>query len=450
MVISKLRNLVADPDFPRQEQLENLRYYKYAATDKSLLTKYVLRHYWNWAVTLFPRWIAPNLITLTGLILMMINVVIILAVVPDLRYEQDTPQWIYFSFAAGLWLYSTLDNVDGKQARRTGTSSPLGELFDHGCDAINCTYVALLQAAALGVGHSIEAAILFLVTVVGFYLSTAEEYYTGVLYLGIVNGPTEGILVSCLAFVWSGFFGAGSWHIPLGDIDCLSWLAGILGNDTTGAQIFVWGMVFFFAFTHCPMCFYSIFKATSGKRLKQRLSIFMNVLYPITLYTLAVTLWLASPYSYVLKEEHYILFVVTVGILFGLMASNIILAHLTKSPFPSFAGILGTLWLLVSLIAVVPSITGWRIISSNMEHLALWILFGSSVIIYGVWASMVIDGFCRFLGISCLVIPTATTTASSSANVAEQDALLQAQEEGNNNTTPNNSQQQTNGYNTFA
>lgn len=50
-----------------------------------------------------------------------------------------------------------------------------------------------------------------------------------------------------------------------------------------------------------------------------------------------------------------------------------------------------------------------------MEHLALWILFGSSVIIYGVWASMVIDGFCRFLGISCLVIPTATTTTTSSS-----------------------------------
>lgn len=26
--------------------------------------------------------------------------------------------------------YSTLDNVDGKQARRTGTSSGLGELFE--------------------------------------------------------------------------------------------------------------------------------------------------------------------------------------------------------------------------------------------------------------------------------------------------------------------------------
>jgi len=27
-------------------------------------------------------------------------------------------------------MYSTLDNVDGKQARRTGTSSGLGELFE--------------------------------------------------------------------------------------------------------------------------------------------------------------------------------------------------------------------------------------------------------------------------------------------------------------------------------
>ena len=26
--------------------------------------------------------------------------------------------------------YSTMDNVDGKQARRTGTSSGLGELFE--------------------------------------------------------------------------------------------------------------------------------------------------------------------------------------------------------------------------------------------------------------------------------------------------------------------------------
>jgi hypothetical protein len=39
----------------------------------------------------------------------------------------------------------TLDNLDGKQARRTGSSSPLGLLFDHGCDAFNTTVGAVNQ-----------------------------------------------------------------------------------------------------------------------------------------------------------------------------------------------------------------------------------------------------------------------------------------------------------------
>jgi ethanolaminephosphotransferase len=37
-----------------------------------------------------------------------------------------------------------LDAVDGKQARRTNQSSPLGQLFDHGCDAINSSLICFL------------------------------------------------------------------------------------------------------------------------------------------------------------------------------------------------------------------------------------------------------------------------------------------------------------------
>jgi hypothetical protein len=46
------------------------------------------------------------------------------------------PKWAYFQAAIGLFLYQTLDATDGKQARRTGSASPLGELFDHGCDSV--------------------------------------------------------------------------------------------------------------------------------------------------------------------------------------------------------------------------------------------------------------------------------------------------------------------------
>jgi len=59
-----------------------------------------------------------------------------------------------------MWLYSTFDNVDGKQARRTGTSSPLGEIFDHGCDALNCTVGGLVQVALMGLGRTDYSVIL--------------------------------------------------------------------------------------------------------------------------------------------------------------------------------------------------------------------------------------------------------------------------------------------------
>jgi ethanolaminephosphotransferase len=49
---------IASARFLSEEQLGNLRYYKYQAVDKSPVSKYVLRHYWDWAIKLFPMWIA--------------------------------------------------------------------------------------------------------------------------------------------------------------------------------------------------------------------------------------------------------------------------------------------------------------------------------------------------------------------------------------------------------
>jgi len=72
---------------------------------------------------------APNLVTLLGFGFILFNVICLVIYIPDL--VGPGPQWLYFSFAFGLWMYSTMDNIDGKQARRTGTSSPLGELFEY-------------------------------------------------------------------------------------------------------------------------------------------------------------------------------------------------------------------------------------------------------------------------------------------------------------------------------
>lgn len=47
----------------------------------------------------------------------------------------SAPTWIWVLVGASVVFYANLDCIDGKQARRTQSSSPLGQLFDHGCDA---------------------------------------------------------------------------------------------------------------------------------------------------------------------------------------------------------------------------------------------------------------------------------------------------------------------------
>jgi phosphatidylglycerophosphate synthase len=51
---------------------------------------------------------------------------------PDVPAGTNVPSVVWIAVALLLFLSHTLDGIDGKQARRTGSSTPLGELFDHG------------------------------------------------------------------------------------------------------------------------------------------------------------------------------------------------------------------------------------------------------------------------------------------------------------------------------
>jgi hypothetical protein len=110
----------------------------YACKGKLLaLILYFIRghfRFWNALVQYYPLWLAPNLITLIGLIVNLVTVLIL----SHYCYTatEEAPWWAYVQAALGLFIYQTLDATDGKQARRTNSSSPLGELFDHGCDSM--------------------------------------------------------------------------------------------------------------------------------------------------------------------------------------------------------------------------------------------------------------------------------------------------------------------------
>lgn len=173
---------------------------------------------------------APNAVTLTGFGFVIANVLTMLYYSPNM--DQDCPSWVYYSWAIGLFLYQTFDAIDGSQARRTRQSGPLGELFDHGVDALNTSLEVLLFSAAMNFGQGWRTVLTLFASLLTFYVQTWDEYHTKTLTLGFVSGPVEGILTLCIVYAFTGYMGGGSYwqqsmlgalHVPQFDFipDCI-------------------------------------------------------------------------------------------------------------------------------------------------------------------------------------------------------------------------------------
>ena len=126
--------------FITEEGLKELADYKYKPGNYTKLDE-LLTPYWQWVVSYVPMWVAPNLITFIGWLFIIFSYVNILRY--DYTFKEDIPNSCFLSAACCIWIYSTLDAIDGKQARRTKSSSPLGQLFDHGCDSFSLSFVIL-------------------------------------------------------------------------------------------------------------------------------------------------------------------------------------------------------------------------------------------------------------------------------------------------------------------
>jgi ethanolaminephosphotransferase len=198
-----------------------------------------------------PSRLAPNVITLLGISAIYFNIICLLIYTPDL--VGPGPGWIYISFAAGLWFYQTMDNIDGKQARKTDSSSPLGELFDHGIDSLNCCLGGLVQSACMGLGSGGDSAFTTFSTCLAMYFSTWETYHTHVLYLGYMNGPTEGIVVAVLVMIITGIVGPEIWQQKVADVFPDLFITRLFGDYLLKE---VWIMAIFLSIVFCHIPFW--------------------------------------------------------------------------------------------------------------------------------------------------------------------------------------------------
>ncbi|WPH01763.1 Hypothetical protein R9X50_00461500 [Acrodontium crateriforme] len=391
----------------RQEQLPKLKEYKYSGVDHSLLSRYILKPYW-WSkvIELFPLSMAPNAITLCGFGFVIVNILTMLYYNPAL--DQDCPSWVYASWSIGLFLYQTFDAIDGSQARRTKQSGPLGELFDHGVDALNTSLESLIFAASMNLGQSWKTVLILFASLLTFYVQTWDEYHTKTLTLGLVSGPVEGILTLCIVYAITAVKGGGSyWQQPMLntlDVPHYDFLPDLAYRMSFVDFYMVYGgLVLVFNTVESAR---NVMKARRERGQKARIAL-TGLLPFFSIWTLIATYLYLQPS---ILQNHLVPFVFYIGLINAYSVGQMITAHVTKSRFP-YQNILALPLIYGVIDSIGPHMRqhlgfGWpSALGQGVYQVAfVFTCLGFAVGVYGSFVVDVIVSICDFLDIWCLSI----------------------------------------------
>lgn len=114
-------------EYITDEAIDRLAKYKFQAGTYTPLDN-LLNPFWLRCQEFLPRCVSPNMVTLFGAFCAFVSMLFII-------FGQGLYRWPYLLAASLLFVYQTADAVDGKHARITQQSTPLGGLVDHGVDA---------------------------------------------------------------------------------------------------------------------------------------------------------------------------------------------------------------------------------------------------------------------------------------------------------------------------
>ncbi|KAF8569035.1 hypothetical protein P879_01024 [Paragonimus westermani] len=302
----------------------NLITYKYSSRDTSPLANAVMHPFWNWVTQFYPRWVAPNLLTFLGFLLTVAHFILLSFLNPHFDSPNNVPRWIWLLVAVMVFTAHTLDGTDGKQARRTQSSSALGELFDHGCDSWVVLFIPAVIYSICGNGSSpMRLLVLQWLLIWTFYTSHWEKYITGVLFLPWTFdfGQLSVTFICILTY----FYGPGLFVQPV-----------IFG--LTSVTLFEFTLLASFVFMQIPITIHNIqVDCPSGKRWYRDMG-YMEALRPLvpmlTLMTFSIVWAIFSPTDMVNRRPRLFLYcLVTVA---SNVCCELILAQMSKSRAPVY------------------------------------------------------------------------------------------------------------------
>uniref|UniRef100_A0A8C5M5M7 Choline/ethanolaminephosphotransferase 1 n=1 Tax=Leptobrachium leishanense TaxID=445787 RepID=A0A8C5M5M7_9ANUR len=298
-----------------RHQLKRLEEHRYKSCGKSLLEP-LMQGFWEWLVSRVPEWIAPNLITIVGLLINILTTVVLVYYCPTAT--EQAPVWTYISCAIGLFIYQSLDAIDGKQARRTNSSTPLGELFDHGCDSLSTVFVVLGTCIAVQLGTHPDW--MFFCCFAGmfmFYCAHWQTYVSGTLRFGIIDVTEVQIFIIVMHLL-----------AVIGGPDLWQLMIPILNLPLKLAPAFctVAGTIF-----SCTNYFQVIFSGGVGKNGSTiaGTSVLSPMLHIGSVIILATMIYKKSAVQ--LFEKHPCLYILAFGFVSAKVTNKLVVAHMTKS-----------------------------------------------------------------------------------------------------------------------
>ncbi|XP_017017003.1 cholinephosphotransferase 1 isoform X1 [Drosophila kikkawai] len=297
------------------QQLRKLSEHKYSCFSASLLDP-LLQPWWNWLVAQTPLWLAPNLITIVGLILNVVTTLILICYSPN--GVEPPPRWTCFLCALGLFIYQSLDSIDGKQARRTNTSSPLGELFDHGCDSISTVFVALSACVSCQLGHYPNWLFFQCFCAIAlFYCAHWQTYVSGTMRFGRID-VTEAQFSIIAIHLISAVLGPEIWLTKLPYFNC----------ETRFVPLYVAcgiDLILTLRYANCIL--------TDGCGKNGSSVAGTSVLSPSIPLTLVVlpALMIAQKSPQNIFTEHASVYILAFGMVAAKVTNKLVIAHMTKS-----------------------------------------------------------------------------------------------------------------------
>lgn len=377
-----------------QKYLPKLKEYQYHSEDHSLLTKYVLKSFWLKFENIYPLWMAPNMVTLLGLVFNIVAVLVVFYYDPN--FDQSSPSWTYYFYGFCIFMYQTFDACDGIHARKTGQSGPLGELFDHCCDAINTTLSLLVFASVCALGKDWMLFIAQYATLANFYLSTWETYYTHCLFLSEFSGPVEGIIIIVIMCCLTGYKGQQNlWGFQLFTVNLSS-----VGIDEPYTITFLDTCLFGGAI----ILLFNIYSARRNVLAKINDPVVRKQadhgLVPFFGYFTSVLVLLLFNKSIVYTYATQMVF--TIGATLAFMVGRIILAHLTEQEFPlkNFPTIIPS----CEILAIEILTKFYKFQYEDILPLVVYTGLGISLAIYGTFVFEIIYDITNYLDIWALSI----------------------------------------------